>query len=121
MRLLADENVSGLVVTILREAGFDVARLADDERGSRDEAVLALAETEQRVVITEDRDFGELVVRKRLPVAGVVLLELDQLSKHAEAARVLSVVSSLATQIEGKLVVVEPSRTRIRPLPGPRP
>ena len=88
MRLLADENVSGLVVTILRDAGFDVARLADDERGSRDE---------------------------------VVLLELDQLSKHAEAARVLSVVPSLDTQIEGKLVVVEPSRTRIRPLPGPEP
>ncbi len=121
MRFLANENVSGLVVAILRDAGFDVARLTDDERGSKDEVMLALAETEKRVVITEDRDFGEMVVRKRLPVAGVVLRELDQLSKHAEAARVLSVVSSLDTQIEGKLVVVEPSRTRIWPLPGSEP
>ena len=117
MKLLADENVSRLVVSRLRDAGYDVSLVPQDQRGSPDEMVLALAEADRRIVLTEDRDFGEPVIRKKLPVLGVVLLELDQLSNESED-RVLAVFVQLAGQLEGKLVVVEPGRTRIRPLPG---
>lgn len=87
------------------------------KHGIGDEEVLGLAEADQRILITEDRDFGELVIRRKLPVLAVLLLELDQLSNRAEAERVLDVVTTLKEQIVGKLVVIEPSRTRLRPLP----
>jgi predicted nuclease of predicted toxin-antitoxin system len=118
MKFLVDENISKLVRSALQDAGFDVAALAPDQRGSTDPVVLALAATEGRIVITEDRDFGELVIRKRLPVAGILMVELEELSNASEAERVLAVVLSLKDGLLGHLVVVEPSRTRIRPLPS---
>ena len=116
MRFLADENVSRVVVSRLREAGLHVMEIPDEQRGSRDEIVLDIALSGNCILITEDRDFGELVIRRRLPVSGVLLLELDRLSNVAEADRVLQVVTSLSDKLRGSLVVVEPSRTRVRPL-----
>lgn len=116
LRFLADENVSREVTTRLRHAGIDVLEISNDRRGSIDQLVLEIATSDKRILITEDRDFGELVIRQRLPVEGVLLLELDQLSNIAEADRVLQVVTGLGEKLRGNLVVAEPSRTRVRPL-----
>jgi predicted nuclease of predicted toxin-antitoxin system len=116
MRLLADENVSRLVVARLRNAGFDVMSIAETRSGASDYDILAAASSKGRVLITEDRDFGEMVVRKRLRVHGVVLMELDRLSNAAEADRVATVVSSNAEKLAGNLIVIEPGRVRVRPL-----
>jgi predicted nuclease of predicted toxin-antitoxin system len=81
-----------------------------------DETVLHTADAEDRILITEDRDFGEMVVRQRLRVSGIILLELDRFSNAAEAAAVVDVVSVHADKLLGNLVVIEPGRVRIRPL-----
>ena len=117
MRFLADENVSRLVVERLRSHGFDVADVARGQKGAPDPDVLAAAHAGNLVLITEDTDFGELVIRKRPAVRGVILPELDRLSNFAEAVRVADVVLSQADKLEGNLVVIEPTRVRVRPLP----
>ena len=58
-----------------------------------------MANAEGRILLTEDRDFGELVVRQRLGVVGVVLLELDRLTNSTEADRVGDVVASHADKL----------------------
>jgi hypothetical protein len=58
----------------LREAGHDVRYAAETHRRATDAEVTALAIAEDRLVITADYDFGELVVRRREPIPGVVLL-----------------------------------------------
>ena len=93
---LADENVSRLVIDKLRQAGFDVLSVAETKAGFSDRDIVATAEADRRVLITEDRDFGELLVRQKMGILGLVLLELDRLPKH--------------------LLVIEPARTRIRQL-----
>jgi predicted nuclease of predicted toxin-antitoxin system len=118
MRFLADENVSRLVVDRLRSAKFDVQAMTDIGPGTSDPDVLEAARTKDRIVITEDRDFGELVVRQRLAVGGIILLELDHLSNAAEADRVPEVVLSHAAKLAVHLVVIEPGRIRLRPLPS---
>jgi len=60
--------------------------------------------------------FGELVVRQRLKVAGVILLELDRLPRSAHAERVLETVSKYEDRVAGNLLVIEGARTRIRRL-----
>lgn len=117
MRFLADENVSRFVVEGLRAAGFDVDAIGTASQGASDEDVLAAAAREQRILITKDRDFGELVIRQRLEVGGVVLLELERLSNQAEADLVLSILTTNTDKLSGNLVVIEPGRARIRPLP----
>ena len=116
MRFLADENVSRRVIDGLRAAGFDVMSVSEVRAGASDNEVLSTADREDRVLITEDRDFGELVVRQRLGVSGVMLLELDRLSSAAEAARVTEAAMAHTARLVGNLLVVEPGRVRVRPL-----
>jgi predicted nuclease of predicted toxin-antitoxin system len=117
MRFLADENVSRRVVERLRLERHDLALVAGTHAGISDPDVLKLAATGARILITEDRDFGDLVVRQRLNVAGVILLELDRVSNEMEADRVASVVATYLDRLTYNLVVIEPARVRVRPLP----
>ena len=63
MNFLADESCAGPVIAALREAGHDVVAIAEVAKGVTDEQVLERALNEKRVLITEDRDFGEFPVR----------------------------------------------------------
>lgn len=116
-RFLADENVSRLVVERLRAAGSDVASVRETRPGAPDADVLNAADRDGRVLITEDRDFGELVVRQRLKVRGIILPELDRLPNAAEGESVAEIVGTHQSKLAGNLVVVEPARVRVRPLP----
>jgi predicted nuclease of predicted toxin-antitoxin system len=88
-----------------------------DAIGAPDKIVLDAANAEGCILITEDRDFGELVIRQHHLVRGMILLELDRLSNVAEADAAFELVSTHADKLFGNLVVVEPGRIRIRPLP----
>jgi predicted nuclease of predicted toxin-antitoxin system len=117
MRFLADENVSHLVIERLRADGFAVISVSEIKSGAPDTDVLKTADVEGCILITEDRDFGELVIRQRLSVRGLILLELDRLSSTAEADAVAAAVSTHADNLPGNLVVIEAGRIRLRPLP----
>jgi predicted nuclease of predicted toxin-antitoxin system len=117
MRFVADENVSRLVIERLRAIGFDVISIAETRPGAPDEDVIQAADAEACILITEDRDFGELVIRQRLGVRGMILLELDRLSNAGEADAAAEFISGHADKLLGNLVVIEPARIRIRPLP----
>lgn len=87
MRFLANENVLGDVVTSLQHAGHDVAWGRADAPGSQDEDVLERALREDRILLTFDKDFGELAWQRGLPAScGVILLRLAMPSP-AEIAR----------------------------------
>ena len=73
MKLLADENIPLASVGQLRDLGHDVISISERSPGMSDEEVLRLAQTEQRVVITFDGDFGELVFRRRQPASAGIL------------------------------------------------
>jgi len=102
MRFLADENVSRLVIERLRAGGFNVISIHETRSGAPDKDVLEAAGAEGCILITEDRDFGELVIRQRLSVRGMILLELDRLSNAAEADAVTEVVSTHADKLVGQ-------------------
>ncbi|MGH7059578.1 MAG: DUF5615 family PIN-like protein, partial [Stellaceae bacterium] len=108
---------SHLVIARLRAGGFEVVSVDETRSGAPDTAVLEMANTNGCILITEDRDFGELVIRQRLGVRGVILLELDRLSNAAEADAVAAFVAVHADKLVGNLVVIEPGRIRLRPLP----
>lgn len=74
MRILADENLHADIVHWLRAGGHDVSYAAETMAGEPDESILRRARAEDRIVITDDKDFGELVLRKGLANAGVLLL-----------------------------------------------
>ena len=78
MRLLADENFPKPVIETLRRAGHDVLWARTDRPGWKDAALLELAESEARVVLTLDKDFWGIAVQRRIPIrrSGVVLFRV---------------------------------------------
>lgn len=118
MRIIANENVSGSVIGALRGRGHDVLSVKESMRGESDQEILARAQSEKRVVVTGDKDFGELAFRFGLPTdAGVVLLRLSGTDRDADNERILEALESRSGW-EGRFSVIEQNRIRVRPLPG---
>jgi predicted nuclease of predicted toxin-antitoxin system len=116
---IADECFSGRVLRALRDAGFDVIRSVEINPSASDVEVLELAFSAGRILLTEDTDFGDLVVRSGLRTRGVVRLELNALSRQARAQRAVQALTQLGEGAWGAIVSIEPSRTRVRRLGDP--
>ncbi|GBC84541.1 hypothetical protein HRbin11_00972 [bacterium HR11] len=106
MRLLADENVDGPIVTRLRQEGHQVIYVAEMEPGLSDEAVLQMANRENAVLMTADRDFGELIFRLRKDVPGVILLRLAGLPPERKADTVAQIIANLGSRLQGAFTVI---------------
>jgi uncharacterized protein with PIN domain len=87
MDLVANESCAGPVIRALRAAGHDVLAIAESAQGAGDEAVIARTFSEGRVLITEDRDFGELVYARGHWTAGVVFVKFPSRVRTAKPAR----------------------------------
>ena len=117
MRILADENVPGAAVEMLRSAGHDVAWVSEREPGTADTDVLSRASKEARLLVTFDKVFGDLAFRARMPVShGIVLFRLASMSKDTLPQ---FVADSLASQVdwEGRFSVISEHRIRVRAIP----
>ena len=115
MNFLVDESVDRQVVERLRQEGHDVLYVAEMEPGLRDDDVLEAANLRGALLLTADKDFGELVFRLRRLSKGVVLLRLAGLSPEAKAATVSSVVSKHGSELSDAFSVLSPGMVRIRP------
>jgi len=117
MPFLANENVPFDVVEMLRSHGHDVAWIRTDAPGSKDPDILKRSVAENRVLLTFDKDFGDLAFRFGLPATcGIVLFRLEAVSSAALAVKVLAAIQS-RSDWAGQFSVVEPGRIRIRALP----
>lgn len=116
MRFLADENFPGVAYRRLSELGHDVAWVELDAAGSADDEVLQRSRAEDRVLLTFDKDFGDLVfARGRDGSAGVVLFRLSMESPE-QACRLLVEILESRDDWAGNFSVVDERRVRIRPL-----
>ena len=117
MKLLADECVAGSTVRALREAGLDVVWIAEAAPSVTDHEVLSSTYASGRLLLTEDKDFGELTIRFGHQCHGVVLLALTDLATTERAARTVAALDALGDKPIGHFVVIEHTRIRRRPLP----
>jgi predicted nuclease of predicted toxin-antitoxin system len=117
VRLLANENFPLDAVEALRGAGHDVTWIRTDAPGGKDPDILNRAVNEQRVLLTFDKDFGELAFQFGLPAScGIMLFRLQASSSAALAKLVVTALGS-RTDWAGQFSVVEPGRIRMRGLP----
>lgn len=118
MRFLANENFPLPSVLRLRQAGYDVTAISEDAPGAKDFEVLARASREQRIVLTFDRDYGELIYRLGLPAPfGVIYFRFDPITPDEPAEQLIHLLGVPGLSLEKRFTVVERGQLRQRPLP----
>ena len=116
VRWLADECVAAPLVRFLRATGHDVLYVAEAAAGLSDADVITLASREIRLLLTEDKDFGDLVFRRERVVAGVVLMRINSEKPALKAARLAAAIERYGEGLFGRYTVIEEGRFRSRRL-----
>src|SRR2546421_1037738 len=114
MKFLLDESVEYRLLSYLHQGGHDVTTIDYDyPAGLQDQVVLALAMHEQRILLTNDKDFGELIFRQQLPHCGILFFRLKGASIQTKLRRLGEVLEKYADQFQHFLVIT-PQRVKIR-------
>ena len=115
MRFVVDESTGAAVAEFLRRLGHDVLAVADELPQADDAVILAEAVQESRVLVTNDKDFGELVFRRGQAHVGVILLRLRDESPANRVRVVQAVLEQCTDVLPDHLVVATDSHIRVRP------
>ena len=111
MRFLADESCDFSVVRALRSAKHDVVAIAEVSPRAEDDDVRERAVTDERILITEDKDFGQLVYASMRRTGGVIFIRFPRARRYLAVA-VLDLVRQRGERLVGTFTVVQPGRVR---------
>jgi predicted nuclease of predicted toxin-antitoxin system len=113
---MVDESTGAAVVEYLRSGGHDVLAVGEDMPQADDSAILDQALREGRVLVTNDKDFGELVFRSGRAHCGVVLLRLHDETLETRLRIMQAVLTQHADRLVGSFTVATERSVRIRPI-----
>jgi predicted nuclease of predicted toxin-antitoxin system len=114
MTFFADEGVDRQITERLRRDGYEVSYAAEMSPGIADKIVLTESRSSTSVLITADKDFGELVFRQRLTLTGILLIRLLGLNAAAKASLVSAAIRERAWELPGAFAILTPGSIRIR-------
>ncbi|MGZ3846328.1 MAG: DUF5615 family PIN-like protein [Flavisolibacter sp.] len=116
MTFFADEGLDAPLVELLRQEKYTVIYAAEEMKGASDIEILERADKEKAILITKDKDFGELVIRHRMHSQGVILIRVDRLNIAANRLWVLRLINRHTLELEYSFTVIEEDKIRIRGL-----
>ena len=114
MKFLVDVGVGKKVENWLKENGFDVLSVRDIDSRARDSQILRWAVDQQRMIISMDKDFGELVYNSGKHHAGVLILRLEDADADTKVAVIKKIFAEYYDKIESHFCVFQDGRLRIR-------
>ena len=112
MKFLADESCDFIVVSALRKSGYDVISICEMSPSMADEEVIQLASKEKRVLLTEDKDFGQIFYASLGSGYTVILIRYPNSVRQKLPADVINLIGLHGKSIVGCFVVVQPGRIR---------
>ncbi len=117
MQFLANENFPLLSVRNLRNLGLNITSIMEDSRGIKDIEVLAIAVKENRIILTFDRDYGELIFRRFSPKPiGVIYFRYQPLTPEEPAQHLMRLLNEKDLKLEKMFTVLERNKLRQRSL-----
>src|SRR5215204_7399356 len=120
MKFLIDENIHADVVAWLRLQGQDVVYVAESHSGFSDEELLEVSRQDKRIIVTDDKDFGELIFHRRAVGSGIILLRLTDRTIQGRLDRLAHIWETILARAEGSFMVISDKKVRLRPLTPPR-
>jgi predicted nuclease of predicted toxin-antitoxin system len=112
MRFIVDECTGPLLARWLREHGHDVFSVFEEARGITDDLVIQKANEENRILVTNDKDFGEKVFKSNMNHKGVILLRLQDERSKAKIEILNKLLGEYSDKLPGKFVVVTERQVR---------
>ena len=114
MKFLVDVGVGKKVENWLKENGFDVLSVRDIDSRAKDSQILRWSVDQQRMIISMDKDFGELVYNSGKHHAGVLILRLEDADADTKVAVIKKIFAEYYDKIESHFCVFQDGRLRIR-------
>jgi predicted nuclease of predicted toxin-antitoxin system len=112
MRFLVDESTGPRAARWLQEQGHDVLSVYDSMRGAKDREIISLAFSDNRILITNDRDFGDLIYRQAYPHKGVILLRLEDERSDNKIKALEKLLQAFSGRLENQFAVVTETMVR---------
>lgn len=114
MNLLADESVDFGIIEALRENGYEVEAIIEIDPSIDDDEVLGIAIEKDVILLTEDKDFGELTYRLKKPNTGILLIRLSGLTIEKKVGMVLETLDKHTEELKNHFSVLSVNKLRIR-------
>ena len=114
MVLIADESVDYRIITFLRQRSFKVIAIIDDNASIADSEVLNISNNENALLITEDKDFGDLVFRMNFKHSGILLLRFFSTPVENKNQKVFETIHSYYDNLKNNFSTLSDKRLRIR-------
>ena len=116
LKFLVDESSGKKLYSFLKSNNLDILFVGDLFPESLDSYILEFAEKEKRILITNDKDFGELIFRLGKPTIGVIFLRLKKDTPENKQKHVLNVITNFYNKLENSFIIVTEDKIRIRSL-----
>jgi predicted nuclease of predicted toxin-antitoxin system len=114
VKFLVDENIDEEITDGLRSDGHIVLSVSETKPSIADTEVMTIANSESALLLTADKDFGELIFLQELPSYGVVFIRLAELSIPRQMNRISMVINNYSDSLIGRFTVITKDRVRIR-------
>jgi len=114
LRFLVDVGVGKAIETFLHQEGYDTKAVRDINPRLEDEAIIRIAVSESRMIITMDKDFGELVYHSNMSHCGVLLLRMEDAAGQEKLKVIQNIMRDYAGQIKDSFCVFQSNKFRIR-------
>jgi predicted nuclease of predicted toxin-antitoxin system len=114
--ILADENIDFRIIRVLRNNNFDVYSISEMNSGISDEQVIELARKNKRIILTEDKDFGEWVFAHKITDVGIVFLRYNSIKNNEIIALLVQFLNEKIDSLSSKFTTITINKIRIRNL-----
>ncbi len=114
LKFLFDVGVSGKAEIWLKENGYDIKSIRDIDPCMSDKEILEIAVKEDRMIVTMDKDFGELIYKSGLVHSGVLLLRLEDAGSDKKLAIIQHILHNYSEEIFNKFCVFQKDTLRIK-------
>ena len=116
MKFVADENIERPIILFLRSEGYDVFSVAESCVGITDEEILRMSNQEDRILLTNDKDFGELIFHQKRVTSGILLIRSSIDKSETKLKLVRQILTKIGDKLEGNFVVIYEGGYRLRHL-----
>lgn len=114
VRIIADENIDGIIIQSLRDDKYEVISIKESYRGIKDIEIIVLANQNECLILTEDKDFGEWVFAHGTESVGVLFLRYDESELNDIIKSLKTLLQEYGNNLYNKFTVITKNKIRIR-------